>query len=99
MTAVTTNVPHEKKFPAMSITRSNSSERARQPSSELFSEGHRAAERQPTEQERATTPPTDVASRLNWEVIVFWGFVVFSFAALIYALYVICAKSEGKSPF
>jgi hypothetical protein len=37
------------------------------------------------------------ASRLDWKGIAFWSFVVLSFAALIFALYVIWTKCDGNS--
>ncbi len=37
------------------------------------------------------------ASRLDWKGIAFWSFVLFSFAALIFALYVVWTKCCGSS--
>jgi hypothetical protein len=34
--------------------------------------------------------------RLNWEMFALWTFVVFSFAALFFAGYVIWAKCQGR---
>ncbi len=39
------------------------------------------------------------SDRLHWETLALWIFVVFSFAALIFAGYVIWAKCDGPSPF
>ena len=38
------------------------------------------------------------ASRLDWKGIAFWSFVIFSFAALFFALHVICTKCDVNSP-
>jgi len=74
-------------------------ERARQTTSDLGSETRRVtnhSERHPTKQERATSPPPHETSRLNWEMLVIWSFVVFSFAALFFAGYVIWAKCQVR---
>ena len=36
---------------------------------------------------------------LNWDMFAIWSFVVFSFAALAFATYVIWAKIHAGSPF
>jgi hypothetical protein len=39
------------------------------------------------------------SDRLNWEMLAIWAFVVFFFAALVFAVYVIWAKCDGPGPF
>lgn len=39
------------------------------------------------------------SDRLNWETLAIWVFVVFSFAALVFAGYVIWAKCASPSSF
>ena len=47
----------------------------------------------------ATPPNCKSGGRLNWEMLALWIFAVFSFAALIFAGYVIWAKCDGTPPF
>ena len=46
-----------------------------------------------------TSPGSTSSDRLNWEMLAIWVFVVFSFAALVFAGYVIWAKCASPSPF
>ncbi len=39
------------------------------------------------------------SDQLNWEMLAIWVFVVFNFAALVFAGYVIWAKCASPSPF
>ena len=76
-------------------------EDARQARTGLLSETRRAtdhSERYAAEEEFAPSPPTNQANRLAWEMSAFWIFALFSFAALIFAVYVIWTKCEGNSP-
>ncbi len=47
----------------------------------------------------ATSPNCRSGGGLNWEMLALWIFIVFSFAALVFAGYVIWAKCNGPSPF
>ena len=47
----------------------------------------------------ATSSGSTSSDRLNWEMLAIWMFVVFSFAALVFAGYVIWAKCASPSPF
>jgi hypothetical protein len=46
-----------------------------------------------------TTSHRRTGDRLDWTMLAIWVFVVFSFAALVFAGYLIRAKCEGHSPF
>jgi hypothetical protein len=48
-----------------------------------------------------TSDSTPLRNRFtwNWEMIVIWGLVVFSFAALYFCLWVISAKCRGDWPY
>ena len=50
----------------------------------------------PTKRESESDPRPDKSNHLNWGMIAFWGFVIFTFAGLIFALYVIWAKCNGN---
>jgi hypothetical protein len=39
------------------------------------------------------------SNRLNWEMLVIWSFVVFSFAAFFFCFWAISAKCHGDWPF
>jgi len=72
----------------------------RQVATDLGSEIHRVmedSERRPIERE--SDPRRNKSNSLNWEMLALWSFVALSFAALIFAGYVIWAKSNGKPPF
>lgn len=45
----------------------------------------------------ASTPNCRSGDRLNWEMLALWVFVAFSFAALVFAGYVIWAKCASPS--
>lgn len=47
----------------------------------------------------ATGSGSRISDRLNWEMLAIWAFLVFSFAALAFAVYVIWAKCDGPGPF
>jgi len=47
----------------------------------------------------ATNSGSTSSDLLNWEMFAIWVFVVFSFAALVFAGYVIWAKCASPSPF
>jgi hypothetical protein len=47
----------------------------------------------------ATNSHCRSGDRLNWEMLAIWIFVVFSFAALVFAGYVIWVKCASPSPF
>ncbi len=52
-----------------------------------------------TKQFSATAPKGRSGGHLNWERLAFWLFVVFSFAALAFAIYLISAKCDGRKGF
>jgi hypothetical protein len=77
-------------------------ERASQTAPDLPSETRRITDRlwqYPAEQDGGTRPPSDRANPLAWELIASWILVLLSFAALIFAVYVIWAKCEGHFSF
>ena len=45
--------------------------------------------------ESESEPSPKKSNGLNWGMIAFWGFVIFTFAGLFFALYVIWAKCKG----
>jgi hypothetical protein len=47
----------------------------------------------------ASTPNCRSGDGLNWEMLAVWVFVAFSFAAFVFAGYVIWAKCASPSPF
>ena len=47
----------------------------------------------------ATSSGSPSRDLLNWEMLAIWAFVAFSFAALVFAGYVIWAKCASPSPF
>lgn len=49
--------------------------------------------------DRAMSSGSKDSDRLRWEMLALWIFVVFSFAALVFAVYAIWAKCDGPSPF
>lgn len=66
---------------------------------DLFSITHRAIEDSgplPIKHESESDPCPDKSNHLNWEMIAFWSFVIFTFAAVIFAFYVIWTKCNGK---
>jgi hypothetical protein len=54
------------------------------------------SERRPIERESESDPRPNKSPHLNWEMLVIWSFVVFSFAALFFAGYVIWAKCQVR---
>jgi len=75
-------------------------ERARHGATELLleSDGPRdVSSRYPANP--AVVSSTTKASRVDWETIAIWTFVVFSFAVQSCAGYVLWAKCHGNSPF
>ena len=46
----------------------------------------------------AATAHSRSGDRLNWKMLAIWVFVVFCFAALVFATYVIWAKCASPSP-
>jgi ferric-dicitrate binding protein FerR (iron transport regulator) len=76
--------------------------RALQAMSELSQESRQA--RDPGEPQAAEWPPaagpvTEEARSSDWQSIALWVFVVVSFAALVFAGYVLWAKCKGPSSF
>ncbi len=59
----------------------------------------RLMERAGAGQEPKTDPVASKTIRLDWQTIALWSFVVFCFAALVFAGYVIWAKCHANSPF
>ena len=47
----------------------------------------------------ATAPNCRSGGRVNWEILALWIFVMFSFAALAFAVYLIWAKCDGPPAF
>lgn len=75
--------------------------RARQTPPYHFQESSQASgpcEPQP-EPEQAADPATDRTNRLDWQMVALWIFVAVSFAAFVFAGYLIWAKSRGPSLF
>lgn len=65
----------------------------------LFSNTLRATEESkplPIKRESMSDPLPDKSDHLNWERVAFWSFVIFTFAALIVAFYVIWTKCNGS---
>ncbi len=54
------------------------------------------SERRPIGRDSESAPPPNKSPHLNWEMLVIWSFVVFSFAALFAAGYIIWTKCNGK---
>jgi hypothetical protein len=70
----------------------------RQVATDLGSQIHRGiedSERCPIEP-GALGPRSNKSNHLNWEMLTIWSFVVFSFAALFFAGYVIWAKCQVR---
>jgi hypothetical protein len=57
------------------------------------------SERLQIEEECETDSQTRGSSRLDWEMIAIWSFVLFNFAALFFAMHVIWTKCHGGSLF
>lgn len=77
-------------------------ERALQAMSELSQESRQArdpCEPQSAEQPPAAGPVTEEARGSVWQTVALWIFVVVSFAALVFAGYVLWAKCKGTSSF
>ena len=71
----------------------------RQVATDLGSEIHRVledSEARPIEPESESTPRPNTSPHLNWEMLVIWSFVAFSFAALFFTAYVIWGKCNGR---
>jgi hypothetical protein len=68
---------------------------ARRTTSYLFWKSEEDSERRPIEL-RVFVPRSNKSSHLNWEMLVIWSFVAFSFAALFFAGYIIWARCHGK---
>ena len=69
---------------------------------ELSQESRRArdpCEPPATEQPPATEPVAGESRDSDWQMVALWIFVAVSFAALLFAGYVIWAKCNGSSPF
>ena len=49
--------------------------------------------------DRAMSSGSKGSDRLRWEMLALWMFVMFSFAALIFAVYAIWAKCDGPPTF
>lgn len=73
--------------------------RARRPAHELFQEGHRIGEKRPLELMQVSKSVTNKANRLDWQMVALWIFVAVSFAAFVFAGYLLWAKCRGTSPF
>ena len=68
----------------------------------MFSRTHRLTEQlepSPLAHEARSAPHRDTSSHVDWELLWTWGLVIFSFAALLFCMYVIRAKCQGNSPF
>jgi len=48
------------------------------------------------DQKSESDPRPNESNHLNWEMFAIWSFVVSSFVALFFAVYVIWAKRHGK---
>ena len=48
--------------------------------------------------ENGSGPRVEKTSHVNWELLMIWSFVVFSFAAFFFCLWVISAKCHGDWP-
>jgi hypothetical protein len=57
------------------------------------------SEQHTEEQVPAAGPPKSEGNGVDWQTIVFWAFVVFSFVAFVFALYAVWAKCHYDSPF
>jgi hypothetical protein len=68
---------------------------ARRATSHLFWKSEDYSERRAIEP-RAFVPRSSKSSHLNWEMLVIWSFVVFSFAALFFAGYIIWGRCHSK---
>jgi len=80
--------------------RLRASEYDREMAAELVFERSRTATQSGSSHRQQTNrPPISHTRRPDWQMIALWAFVVFSFAALAFALLVIWAKCEGQSPF
>jgi len=68
----------------------------------LFSKAFRATantERRLIEHEGGSAPQPNRPSDLNWKKLAIWSYAVFSFAALLFCVYIILAKCNGDWPF
>lgn len=57
------------------------------------------SERRPIERESQSGPRWNRSSHLEWEILAVWIFAVFSFAALLFCLYVISEKCRAEPLF
>ena len=68
----------------------------------VFSPTHRVtadSERPPVRVESRSATRTDTSSYKNWAILAIWGFVLFSFAALLFCLHIISLKCGAGRPF
>ena len=68
----------------------------------VFSQTHRVtadSERPPVRVESRSGTRTDTSSYKNWAILAIWGFVLFSFAALLFCLHIISLKCGTGRPF
>ena len=55
--------------------------------------------RRPPARETTSVLLPDRSNHRSLEMLAVWGYVVFSFAALLFCTYVICVKCHTSSPF
>jgi len=68
----------------------------------LFSKSFRATadtEQRLIEREGESAPRPNRPNDLNWKTLAIWSYVLFSFGALLYCVYIILAKCNGDWPF
>ena len=68
----------------------------------VFSRTHRLTEQfepSPLAHEARSAPHRDGSRHVNWEMLAVWILVTFSFAALLFCMYIVRAKCQGNSPF
>lgn len=53
----------------------------------------------PIERESGGATPRNRSNHLKWEMLALWSFVVFSFAALTFSIYIMWTKIHADSPF
>ena len=64
----------------------------------VFERSRTATQSGSSHRQQTNRPPISETRRRDWQMIALWAFVVFSFAALGFALYAIWGKCEGQSP-
>jgi hypothetical protein len=57
------------------------------------------AERRPSEPESDIGPHVEIPSHRNWEMLLIYGLLTFSFAAFLFCFLTISAKCRGDWPF